>query len=104
MTNDNETSVWNSGELNETEYTGFKEENGNMVVVTFTDNDPQVNQNQFGSKVYEFGVVEKGRPKILGVTSKRLMRTLGNFTPLEGKTLKITRTAAGMDTDYEVLE
>jgi len=77
----------------------------NEVCVTFSDFEPQVFVNQFGTTQWNFLVYDNfdnNVCKTYSVTSIRLMRKLQSERPLAGKSLKICRVGNGLDTDYTV--
>ena len=105
---DNNTSrqstVWTSGELDETAFVKFEQSQNDTVKIKFLEQHPTPKQNQFGSVSYEFEVLDMDSQtiKTFGITSKRLMRMLGDHLPIEGKVFCIKRIGQGMDTTYEV--
>ena len=104
MSNTND-SVWNNGSLDEMEYVGFNKDNTTLTL-KFLDDEPKMSVNKFNTVTYEFEVMDmKSKTvRIFTITSKRLMRHLKEFLPIAGKTFKIDRVGAGMETDYEVKE
>ena len=113
MNNTNETgnqneqtknNVWESGELDEIEYVKFQDAKNGEVTVTILDNFPTQQKNKFGAISYDFEVYEEAAQcvKCLSITSKRLMRKLKPYIPLEGKKFSIKRCGELMETDYQV--
>jgi len=101
---ENDENVWESQELDEIEYIKFASSGESSVDVKFVTPDPTVSKNQFGTKAYDFEVMDLKTEdiKILSVTSIRLMRKLREFVPLEGKDFCITRRGKAMDIDYDL--
>lgn len=99
-----ENSVWDNvqpenGE--EREFVNFAE-NENKVKLTFETDHPRVGENKFGKTTYYFDVIEHDMPKVMSVTSMRLMNELKERLPLQGKILEIERVGEGYDTHYRV--
>lgn len=101
-----ENTVWNDGSIDEQEYLTFKEENSFSIEVKFIDNEPSTGKNQFNTVKYDFEVIDMTDEKLkyFTVTSKRLMRALRTFLPIEGRIFKIVREGTGMEIDYTVTQ
>jgi len=107
MSEQKDLNVWNDGSLEETEmiYLNFNPDKNNTVNYQMLCNDPSVNENKFGKPQWTFEVLDKDTKKVMShsITSKRYMRGLADYTPLEGKTFCVQRKGEGMDTDYHVV-
>ena len=90
---DAKSTVWDSGELDEIEYIKFQDAKNGEVTVVILDNFPTQQKNKFGVISYDFEVYEEAAQcvKCLRITSKRLMRKLKVYIPLEGKKFSIKR-------------
>lgn len=74
------------------------------ATVLFTDNDFEISEkpDKWGRSAYDFSVIQNNKSVVLSVGSIRLMNALKTILPLEGKTVKISRTGEGTGTKYEV--
>ena len=83
-------------------YTSFRD---GPVVATFKSNEPtRTITNQYQQEQHDFAVTVGGSDYLLGVSSKKLRWMLKEHLPLVGKTLKITRSGHGFETQYTVEE
>lgn len=99
-------SVWDSNELDEMEFLNFNDYNNHIVKVKILDNEPVRANNKFGTPTFTFDVLDivTNTVKQFTITSKRLMRNLKTYLPIEGKVFTIERVGSGMETDYNVIE
>lgn len=103
----NRQSVFDNGELDEQSgFVKFNENNNYTVKLQFLQAEPTKNVNQFKTEGYSFEVcdMDDNTVKPFNITSKRLMRTLGEHRPLENRKLMIHRVGEGMNIDYRVVE
>ena len=75
------------------------------VVATFKSDEPlRTITNKYQQRQHDFFVTVGGSDYLLGASNKTLMRMLKERLPLAGKTLKITRSGHGFETQYRVEE
>lgn len=102
-----QTTIWNDGSLDEqeNEFIKFTPENNQTVNYKMLVNDPDVKPNKFGTQQYTFEVMNMDTKTVCqhSITSKRYMRALKDYTPLEGKTFCVHKKGEGMETDYQVV-
>lgn len=84
------------------------DENGEMVV-KFEENDPfwsgVPKESKFNSTSYMFkveGMIDgEGVPAIFSTSAKRCIQELAKLRPLKNKTVMISRTGSGIDTQFK---
>ena len=75
------------------------------VVATFKSDEPlRTITNKYQQRQHDFAVTVGGSDYLLGVSNKTLRWMLKEQLPLAGKTLKITRSGHGFETQYTVEE
>ena len=75
------------------------------VVATFKSDEPlRTITNKYQQRQYDFAVTVGGSDYLLGVSNKTLRWMLKEHLPLAGKTLKITRSGHGFETQFTVEE
>ncbi len=75
------------------------------VVAIFESNEPnRTITNRYQQQQHDFAVTVGGSDYLLGASNKTLMRMLKERLPLAGKTLKITRSGHGFETQFTVEE
>lgn len=73
------------------------------VVATFKSDEPlRTITNKYQQRQHDFVVTVGGSDYLLGASNKTLMRMLKEHLPLAGKTLKITRSGHGFETQFTV--
>lgn len=101
---------WRSREVRDTTiwddivpaYVSFRD---GPVVATFESNEPnRTITNKYQQQQHDFAVTVGGSDYLLGASNKTLVRMLKEHLPLAGKTLKITRSGHGFETQYTVEE
>lgn len=108
MSTDNQVSIWDAipddeselGNDNEREFVHFV--NGMRIVVTHETDEPRIGENKFGKRTFYFDVLQANQPRVLSVTSMKLMVKIKALGKLEGQTVAYTRDGAGYDTEYMV--
>lgn len=80
----------------------FKKEDGNRIKIKFLETEPIVAMNKFNTEQYTFEVLNLDNDKVMShsITSRRYMRSLEDYYPLEGKVFTIQREGEGVDTIY----
>ena len=76
-----------------------------IVVATFKSDEPlRTITNKYQQRQHDFAVTVGGSDHLLGASNKTLMWMLKEHLPLAGKTLKLTRSGHGFETQYMVEE
>lgn len=103
------TFDWNEAtkEAENREFVEFDDEG--EVTVKFEENDPFwtgiPKDSKFNSTSYMFNVEAlidgEATPAVFSTSSKRCMKALGALRPLKNKTVLISKTGEGIDTQYK---
>ena len=104
MSENKETSVWDSINESGLNFVNFNEMNGYELTVKFMSDEVHEGVNNFDRTQWGFQVEEQGEEAVFSTASIKLMLQLKEHRPLTGKSFTITREGAGYETTYKVVK